>query len=202
MIYLYIKEHTLTGLKYFGKTIQDPYKYKGSGIHWKNHCKKHGWEYVVTTQVFEFATQDECTNFALSFSKQFNIVESDEWANHIVEDGLGGRGVKGRSRSPEFKQHMSEMMSGRTSWHKGRKKSDEFKRKLSEANKGKIHSLETKQKLSEYCGCKNSQYGSKWINNGTINRKIRFSECIPEGWYTGRLVNHIKGFRGAIPQEV
>ena len=31
-IYLYVKQHSITGLKYFGRTTQaNPYKYKGYG---------------------------------------------------------------------------------------------------------------------------------------------------------------------------
>ena len=40
--HLYIKTHNITGLKYFGKTIGNPYSYKGSGTYWNNHLKKHG----------------------------------------------------------------------------------------------------------------------------------------------------------------
>jgi hypothetical protein len=40
--WLYVKVHNKTGLKYLGKTIQDPYKYGGSGVHWSSHVKKHG----------------------------------------------------------------------------------------------------------------------------------------------------------------
>ena len=39
IIYLYLKQHNITGLKYFGKTEQNPYKYKGSGIYWLRHLK-------------------------------------------------------------------------------------------------------------------------------------------------------------------
>lgn len=41
MIHLYIKTHNTTGLKYFGKTTKDPYKYLGSGKHWRAHLKIH-----------------------------------------------------------------------------------------------------------------------------------------------------------------
>jgi hypothetical protein len=41
--WLYIKQHNLTKLKYFGKTInKDPVKYKGSGKHWTRHINKYG----------------------------------------------------------------------------------------------------------------------------------------------------------------
>lgn len=34
--YLYVKHHSITGLKYFGKTTKlDPVTYKGSGLVWR-----------------------------------------------------------------------------------------------------------------------------------------------------------------------
>lgn len=52
MIYLYVKTHNETNLKYFGKTIRDDYeKYSGSGKHWKSHLKKHG-NNIKTVLVF------------------------------------------------------------------------------------------------------------------------------------------------------
>ena len=41
--YLYVKTHNITGLKYFGKTTNDPYTYYGSGKYWLLHLKKHGY---------------------------------------------------------------------------------------------------------------------------------------------------------------
>ena len=84
MIYLYIKTHNQTGLKYFGKTTRDPFKYNGSGKYWKRHLEKHGND--VSTQVIaEFDDADQCTQFALSFSKENRIVESEDWANFREE---------------------------------------------------------------------------------------------------------------------
>jgi hypothetical protein len=41
MIYLYLKKHNKTGLKYLGKTISnDPYSYQGSGKVWRRHIEK------------------------------------------------------------------------------------------------------------------------------------------------------------------
>ena len=55
---------------------------------------------------------------------------------------------------------------------------------------GKTHSFETKQKISESMKKiepeKNSQYGTIWITNGTISKKIKKESLIPEGWYRGR----------------
>lgn len=40
-IYLYLKTHNKTGLKYLGKTVSvDPHLYQGSGTIWRRHIKK------------------------------------------------------------------------------------------------------------------------------------------------------------------
>jgi hypothetical protein len=88
-IYLYIKTHNKTGLKYLGKTIQDPFVYKGSGKRWKNHLKKHG--YNVTTEIVGiFFCLKKLKNFAAQLSKDLDIVNSKEWANLVPELGEGG----------------------------------------------------------------------------------------------------------------
>jgi len=42
-------------------------------------------------------------------------------------------------------------------------------------------------------GANNSQYGTIWITNGEINKKILNTELIPDGWYTGRVLLHRRG---------
>ena len=86
MTYLYIKIHNKTGLKYFGQTKHDPYRYSGSGKYWKLHLKKHGND--VTTYILSY--DGDVTEAALKFSKENNIVESKEWANLREEDGVWG----------------------------------------------------------------------------------------------------------------
>lgn len=90
IIYLYVKTHNITRLKYFGRTIRkDPHKYKGSGKYWKNHIKKHG--YNVTTEIIEtFTNIEKCIEFSTNFSIENNIVESKEWANLKLETIDGG----------------------------------------------------------------------------------------------------------------
>lgn len=92
-IYLYVKQHKITGLKYFGKTSKkDPYVYIGSGLHWRRHLKVHGKD-IVTLEVWEFTDPVECEIFALDFSEKNNIVESAEWANMRPENGKDGNAV-------------------------------------------------------------------------------------------------------------
>ena len=89
-IYLYIKQHSITKLKYFGKTYKDPNKYMGSGKHWLRHIKKHGINYVETIWYQLFTDEQELITYALNFSIQNNIVESSQWANLKNENGLDG----------------------------------------------------------------------------------------------------------------
>lgn len=128
LITLYIKTHNTTGLKYFGKTKLDVYKYKGSGKHWKRHLKKHGND--VTTEIYaQFEETDpkleEC---ALKFSEDNNIVESKEWANMKPENGLDG-GSDSRCYTEDVRKKMSELS-------KGRVYDDEYKRNMSLSCKG------------------------------------------------------------------
>jgi len=90
IIYLYVKQHTITGLKYFGKTTRNPFKYSGSGKYWCRHFLKYGKDQIKTLEIWGFDDQELCTEFALKFSKENNIVKSKEWANLIAENGLDG----------------------------------------------------------------------------------------------------------------
>jgi hypothetical protein len=94
-IYLYVKQHSITKLFYFGKTTRNnPHKYPGSGTRWTSHYKKHGKEFIVTLEVFPFEDQKEATSFALQFSEYWDIVNSPYWANLIPEDAKGGGWAK------------------------------------------------------------------------------------------------------------
>jgi hypothetical protein len=88
--YLYIKQHSITGLKYFGKTTQDLHTYLGSGKYWLRHIKKHGKDRVITIWCQLFTDKDLLVEYALKFSSDNNIVESKEWANLVPENGLDG----------------------------------------------------------------------------------------------------------------
>lgn len=88
--YLYIKQHKVTQLKYFGKTIRtDPHKYKGSGTRWINHIKYHK-NLVDTIWLKLFTDIDELVEYAVKFSIEHDIVNSPDWANLIEETGLIG----------------------------------------------------------------------------------------------------------------
>lgn len=84
-IYIYIKTHNKTGMKYFGKTTKTNVDiYTGSGIKWNRHLEEHGND-VTTEVIAEFTDIEEATEFALKFSRDNDIVMSNEWANSIPE---------------------------------------------------------------------------------------------------------------------
>lgn len=102
--YLYVKTHNKTGLKYLGKTIQNPYKYKGSGIHWCRHLSKHGNN--VTTEILkECQNNDEVKYWGQYYSDLWNVVDDTAWANLKPETGDGGFGKMSALTKVKIKQY-------------------------------------------------------------------------------------------------
>ena len=130
--WLYIKQHNKTGLKYFGKTCRDPLVYNGSGKRWLNHLRTHGKD-ISTIWCQEFDDKETLIEFALRFSVQHNIVESGEWANLILENGVDGS-VVGTKHSEETKKKISQNTinthKGQVAWNKNKTISEEHRLKL------------------------------------------------------------------------
>lgn len=87
-IYLYVKTHNTTGLKYLGMTRKDPHKYSGSGKYWKQHLRKHGVN-LTTDILLKTDNEIEFKETAIFFSNLWGIEESSEWANCKPEEGQG-----------------------------------------------------------------------------------------------------------------
>lgn len=213
--YLYVKTHNKTGLKYFGKTTaKDPLKYEGSGVKWKKHLKKHGSD--ISTEIIGYYTDEqECLEFALKFSIENDIVNSDNWAN-LKEESLDGGFdfinenklcFGGMHRQKEWSKlgidRRKWLSENDVEWNK--KTIENSRKSLEKATQirkgkypngtffGKSHTKNTKKKIGEknaaiQSGKGNSQYGTIWICNLELreNKKIKFNEQIPEGWVKGR----------------
>lgn len=97
MIYkLMIKTHNVTGLKYLCFTRKKDFiKYTGSGIRWLNHLKKNGFNFT-TILIFETNDFDELKQKSIEYSIENNIINSDQWANLINEQGDGGDTVSNK----------------------------------------------------------------------------------------------------------
>lgn len=158
MIYLYIKQHSITGLKYFGKTIKsNPEAYKGSGKYWLNHIKKYGINNVETLGIWEFQDQEECTKFALKFSEENNIIESNQWANLILEDGITGYNSS-EANPAKLEKNRKRMRENNPMFYTIF--SEDALSRMSKATKGKPKSKEHKEKLSKSkIGSLNPNYG-------------------------------------------
>lgn len=158
-IYLYIKTHNQTGLKYFGKTTHNPQSYRGSGKVWVEHLKEFGND--VSTEVLgEFTNREHCAEIARKFSADNNIAESAEWAN-LIPETLGG---------------------WNTNAHKGKETmyaryGDDYYKRIGGIKGTHGLSEETKKKLSEHPNC--SAGGKK--NTGKIREKIKCPHCSKEG---------------------
>lgn len=128
-ITLYLKTHNKTGLKYLGKTTQDPYVYKGSGKYWLSHLNVHGDD-VTTEILFQTHNKEELSKFGLYYSNKWKIVESNDFANLKPENGDGG-GIPGRTLSQSHKLKISASHMGKFGTWVGKKHSQESIRKMS-----------------------------------------------------------------------
>jgi hypothetical protein len=92
IIYLYIKTHNVTGLKYLGKTSKDPFTYFGSGIYWKQHIKQYGKD-IRTEILKECTSKEELSKWGRYYSDLWDVAKSSDWANKIPETGGSDFGV-------------------------------------------------------------------------------------------------------------
>jgi len=107
IIYLCVKTHTITGLKYLCQTKKsDPIKYAGSGVDWLAHLRKYGYHFS-TEIIKECSSHAELSFWGRHFSSLWNIVNGQDdygnkiWANRIPETG-GGSGAMSGYNNPMF----------------------------------------------------------------------------------------------------
>lgn len=202
MIYLYVKKHLDTGLKYLGKTKnKDPHRYKGSGVYWKQHLKKYGSNFS-TEILFSSEDTNEIQKMGLYYSELWNIVENNEWANLIPETGNGieYQKTKYRKRTQDeilrWKQTMIENGKlGNNNTDKmvqTRRLKDNFKSNrdpeiIRKQNESKIKngtSMKGKKLPPEQI---TKRIGFCWYNNGVKCKKIYPGDIIPENYVKGKL---------------
>lgn len=151
MIYLYVKRHRTTGLLYFGKTTKrNPFAYLGSGKYWLRHLKKHSVD-IETLDVWGFDDIEECEKFALTFSKEKQIVESKQWANLRPENGRDGGYFPGDLNPMKRPEVVEKLRAAnlRTNESRGQK--------TSKALTGRTKSPEHKARIAEAIRLKHEQ---------------------------------------------
>lgn len=180
--YLYVKTHNITGLKYLGKTKNDPYKYKGSGKYWGHHIKLHG--YNVTTEILrECQSNKEVKEWGIYYSSLWNIVESNDWANLKLEEGDGGD----NSHTDNFKNWITTM---KIEYKKHRWWNNEIEQVFCKAPPN-LNFVPGRLKFNNR-GAKigaEKQKGKYWVNNGNHEMMIGPDEVVPEGYSLGRVYN-------------
>ena len=145
--WLYVKQHNQTGLMYFGKTVRNPLKYKGSGSYWSSHRKIHGND--ISTLWYEyFEDEDLLVEFAELFSEFFDIVNASKnnkklWANVVPENGLMGGQNKGQPSKMKGKK------LNKPSPLKGRKRPDHSLAMMGRKF-NKEHSINISKSLKNY----------------------------------------------------
>ena len=190
-IYLYLKTHNKTGLKYLGKTTQDPFKYRGSGKRWSNHINHHGYD-VTTEILFQSTDTIAIKERGIYYSNLWHIVESNEFANLKIEEGDGGWLTWNKTPKSQLARSKGGKSAGGTkNW------TEESYEKVRDAGRktmlGKQHTEETKRKIAENNKIKlrgkiNPSYGKVWCvqlgSNDYSKRKMFDPNSIPDGWIT------------------
>lgn len=156
-IYLYVKTHNQTGLKYLGKTTDaDPHAYPGSGLYWTDHLRTHGKDYS-TEILLETEDPDQIRTVGQYYSTLWNVVESDAWANLQPEEGQGfvsGKyhhskrpGYQNPAKLPENRRRASERMLAMSDRHWAR--TDKFKANMS-GDRNPAHLPHVKERMVKH----------------------------------------------------
>jgi hypothetical protein len=208
-IFIYLKTHDESGLKYLGITKQNPHKYIGSGTRWLNHLKKHGRK-ITTKILFSSFDKKEVVEMGKFYSTLWDVVNNKEFANLKIEEGDGGFDHINKlppSKRPNIATlkrniELGLTVMGKYNWtedsyerHKkargnflGKKHTEESKIKMSRSQKGK-----SKPRIK---GPANSNYGKVWCvkkdAKDCYSRKSYKKDQIPEGWITTKEFKHLK----------
>lgn len=195
-IYLYVKTHNKTGLKYLGKTeSKDPYKYRGSGKRWTSHINKHGYD--VTTEILkECHSKEDLKEWGSYYSKLWNIVSDKGWANLKEETGDGGD----TSMSENFQKAIrvvAEKKKKARWWNNGVDQVHSENPPSEDFVLGRLTFNNIGAKMGS-----NVNRNKFWINNGIVEIMIEKTKAIPAGYIKGRLnafnginkTGHSKGF--------
>jgi hypothetical protein len=89
-----------------------------------------------------YTDYQRCRNAALKFSQENDIVNSDAWANLVLENGTDGalngsdNPFYGKSHTPEMTEHLRQQKIGK-SVNKGAYRSPENRAKISASLKGR-----------------------------------------------------------------
>ena len=202
-IELYVKEHNVTGMKYFGKhkvCSTSISEYPGSGTDWTEHLLEHGDDVTTHSVGIWDETDPELTYAAKSISSHFDIVNSKEWANMKIEDGheggwdyvnenglnnIAGNNIEGGTTVKNKWQYDKQWALSQKEQMPSRPQNKAFGM-YGNTEKAMKKKKAVYKKNKHAQGSKNSQFGTMWITNETESKKIPRGDLIPNGWRAGR----------------
>lgn len=194
--------------------------YMGSGKYLRYSINKHGIENFDKEILYEFDTPEEMFAKEAELVTEEFIAESNTYNlkvggfggfDYINENGLtSGKSHRGENLTPElqekgrqeFANRLQSDQRYRAAYSKTRKKASQKAAETFMGQHGhgtfynKKHSEETKKRIGaanakHQKGKKNSQYGTCWIHNNRVSKKIDKSELeqhLVEGWIKGRKI--------------
>ena len=204
---VYKTTNQVNGKFYIGthKTIDLNDDYMGSGTLLKKAIQKYGLDNFKKEILFVFDNPEDM------FAKEAEIVTEDflseENTYNLKVGGFGGFDYLNslKDNPTHAKEHLIHI--GKRSWEVVSQNEDLYQNHIDRASVrlktlhaegrvkydtfiGKKHTEETKKKISDankkMIGNLNSQYGSMWITDGMVNKKLKKTDSIPDGWRVGR----------------
>lgn len=199
--YFYKIENEINGKFYYGVHRTDNIKddYMGSGKRIRYAIDKYGIENFNREILLFFDTYEEALDHEAEYVNEELLM--DPSCYNLKPGGKGGF-------CNEMHRHLCQHNGGVQSMKKLRERinnDEEFrlyrqskintglKKRTDRPFKGKHHTKESKIKIGisnsiSQKGERNSQFGTCWITNGTINKKIHKGDLIPHGWKLGRKI--------------
>lgn len=211
--YVYQIVNKTSGKIYVGvhKTNNLDDGYMGSGKYLRRAIKKEGIENFEKTILEFFENAENMFNREaeivtldfLSKANTYNLIKggSLHGAEHASEIGrIGGKRCKEKGVgifSKEVREYIysKEVRERTLSYMRDNKIGICFNVELrqqmierSNTPAAKEKKRETYKNIKHQQGEKNSQFGTVWINNGSINKKIKKVDEVPDGWARGRKI--------------
>lgn len=167
--------------------------YMGSGKILRYAIKKYGIENFTKEILFVFDNEQEMND------KEKELVVVSEETYNLCEGGKGGfsfinsNGLNGtKLGNLKFKEKLLNNNFKKIFSCNQSLKLKNYYRSNQSHWLGKTHLKNTKEKISsankKMIGNKNSQYGTRWITNGLINKKIKYNEEMPINYWLGRVI--------------
>jgi hypothetical protein len=201
---IYKTTHIASTKIYIGKhqTNNPNDNYLGSGKYLQHAITKYGKAAFIKEILFDYNTEQEMNDKEKELVTEEFCMRTDTY--NLCVGGQGGFSYINRHNlrslhTPESRKSLSEtckrqgIKPGLYCHAANAKLYQDGNKPMPPSFKGKRHTNETKELMSQNSrgkatGRKNSQFGTMWITDNTINKKIAKDDIIPNGWIKGRKI--------------